>query len=125
MSTLRIQNPFDPGVQHCQYLGGPIFTVIEAALVICPVEEVCDCIPGDANGDVTIDISDAVYLIAYIFTGGQPPKPYAICSGDANCDCSVDISDAVYLIAYIFSGGAAPCTCEEWISPAKCGPPLR
>jgi len=65
---------------------------------------------GDANGDNVVDISDAVYLIAYIFSGGAAPSP--LLAGDANCDLVVDISDAVYLIAYIFSGGAAPCaTC--------------
>lgn len=121
--NFEFQNPFDPGVQHCQYLGGPIFTVIEAALVICPVEQQCDCKPGDANGDGVHNISDAVYLIAYIFAGGQPPTPYPICSGDANKDCAVNISDAVYMIAYIFAGGQAPPTCEEWLT--QCGPPLR
>jgi hypothetical protein len=68
----------------------------------------CQC--GDANGDATIDISDAVYLIAYIFSGGSAPgncgQPNGM--GDANADGTVDISDAVYLIAYIFSGGPAP-----------------
>jgi hypothetical protein len=83
----------------------------------------CDCKPGDANGDNTIDISDVVYLISYIFSGGSAPIPYAVCSGDANCDCAVDISDAVYLISYIFSGGSGPCTCQEW--QTKCGVPLR
>jgi hypothetical protein len=62
---------------------------------------------GDANGDATVDISDVVYLIAYIFSGGSAPSP--LLAGDANCDDTVDISDVVYLIAYIFSGGAAPC----------------
>jgi len=62
---------------------------------------------GDANGDAAVDISDAVYLIAYIFSGGSAPSP--LLAGDANCDSTVDISDAVYLIAYIFSGGAPPC----------------
>jgi len=62
---------------------------------------------GDANGDATVDISDAVYLIAYIFSGGAAPNP--LLAGDANCDSTVDISDAVYLIAYIFGGGTAPC----------------
>jgi hypothetical protein len=62
---------------------------------------------GDANGDCAVDISDVVYLIAYIFSGGSPPSP--LISGDANCDTAVDISDVVYLIAYIFSGGAIPC----------------
>jgi hypothetical protein len=63
---------------------------------------------GDANNDGSVDISDAVYLIAYIFSGGSAPNP--LMSGDASCDGGVDISDAVYLIAYIFSGGPAPCS---------------
>jgi len=62
---------------------------------------------GDGNSDCAVDISDAVYLIAYIFSGGSPPNPLA--AGNANCDSAADISDAVYLIAYIFSGGAEPC----------------
>jgi PKD repeat protein len=62
---------------------------------------------GDANADGSVDISDVVYLIAYIFSGGSGPEP--LDAGDANCDSSVDISDVVYLIAYIFSGGLEPC----------------
>jgi hypothetical protein len=62
---------------------------------------------GDADTDGSIDISDAVYLISYIFAGGPAPQP--LLAGDANCDLSVDISDAVYLVNYIFGGGPAPC----------------
>jgi hypothetical protein len=85
---------------------------------------VCDVIIGDANnaGIPPIDIDDVVYLIAFIFSGGPAPIPYAAASGDANCSCvapAVDIDDVVYLIAYIFSGGPPPCTCEEWV--AACG----
>ena len=67
-----------------------------------------DC--GDANGDGTVDISDAVFLIQYIFAGGVQPGAcgYAFGKGDANGDCAVDISDAVYLIQYIFVGGLPP-----------------
>jgi len=28
---------------------------------------------GDANGDGTIDVSDAVYTLLYLFKGGEPP----------------------------------------------------
>jgi agmatine deiminase len=62
---------------------------------------------GDADGNGTIDISDAVNLIGYIFSGGVAPVP--LISADADCNGAVDISDAVYLIAYIFTGGSAPC----------------
>jgi PKD repeat protein len=69
--------------------------------------DACPWICGDANADATVDISDVVYLIAYIFAGGSAPNP--LLAGDANCDSTADISDVVYLIAYIFSGGLAPC----------------
>ncbi len=63
-------------------------------------------VPGDANYDNIVDISDVVYLLAYIFSGG--PAPVLMVAGDVNADCAVDISDAVYIISYIFSGGSAP-----------------
>jgi hypothetical protein len=62
---------------------------------------------GDADHSGAVDISDAVYLISYIFSGGTAPIPLA--AGDADCSGGPDISDVVYLISYIFSGGAAPC----------------
>jgi hypothetical protein len=61
---------------------------------------------GDADCSGSIDISDAVFLISYIFSGGI--RPYDRNAADENADCEVDISDAVYLIAYIFAGGPAP-----------------
>jgi photosystem II stability/assembly factor-like uncharacterized protein len=62
--------------------------------------------PGDADGNMVFTISDAVYLINYIFSGGAAPSP--VLAGDANCSKLVTISDAVYLINYIFSGGPQP-----------------
>ena len=62
---------------------------------------------GDADGERTINIADAVYLIAYIFTHGPAPSPLA--AGDADCSGDINIADCVYLINYIFSHGAAPC----------------
>jgi len=66
---------------------------------------------GDADGSGTVDITDAVHIIAYIFSGGPAPVPLA--AGDTNCDHAVDISDVVYLISYIFSGGPAPCVASK------------
>lgn len=61
---------------------------------------------GDATGDATVNIGDAVYLINYIFKGGPAPDP--LCVGDAGGDDAVNIGDAVYLINYIFKGGPPP-----------------
>jgi len=62
---------------------------------------------GDVNTDGQLDISDAVYLISYIFDNGNSPEPLLI----ADCDCnnSVNISDIVYLIRYLFGNGPIPC----------------
>lgn len=64
------------------------------------------CLCGDANGTGSINISDAVFVINYIFAGGAAPNP--TCLGDANGTGSINISDAVYIINFIFGGGPAP-----------------
>lgn len=64
---------------------------------------------GDANSDDDVNVSDAVYIINYVFIGGTAPDPMA--SAEVNCDGSVNVSDAVYIINYVFIGGNAPCDC--------------
>jgi len=71
----------------------------------------CYVTRGDADGSGGIDISDAVYLINRIFSGG--PAPVTMVAGDHNCDEGVDISDVVSVISYIFSAGAGSCGCAD------------
>jgi hypothetical protein len=71
------------------------------------VGDACDYYCGDADGNQIVNVSDAVYLTAYVFAGGDPPNPMV--SGDVDCNEIVNISDAVYLIGYIFGGGPEPC----------------
>lgn len=63
-------------------------------------------VPGDANGDNSINIGDAVFVINYVFKHGTVPDP--IDGADSNCDSSVNIGDAVYIINFVFKHGAAP-----------------
>jgi len=62
---------------------------------------------GDVTYDSKVNVSDVVYLINYIFSGGPIPEPYSI--GDANCDGSVNLGDVVYITRYVFRGGNPPC----------------
>jgi von Willebrand factor type A domain/Dockerin type I domain len=62
---------------------------------------------GDANTDFAVNVSDAVFIINYVFVGGEAPAPLYI--ADANCDDAVNVSDAVYVINYVFVGGPVPC----------------
>jgi len=68
----------------------------------CEPTAVC----ADANGDGVVNVGDAVYIINYIFKGGNAPDP--VCSADANGDGVVNVGDAVYIINYIFKGGSNP-----------------
>jgi len=61
---------------------------------------------GDANDDGSLDISDVVFDVNYLFFPDAPaPEPY--CLGDVNGDGTLDVSDAVYLINFIFASGPA------------------
>jgi hypothetical protein len=61
---------------------------------------------GDVTQDGTVDVSDVIYLINYLYKGGPAPVPMecANVSGDE----IVDISDAVYLLNYLFKHGPTP-----------------
>ncbi len=65
----------------------------------------CLDLPGDANNDLAVNVADAVYLLAHIFTQGSP-GPICPAEGDANGDAKINIGDAVYLINYVFLPGS-------------------
>jgi hypothetical protein len=69
--------------------------------------EYLEYICGDADGNLTVNISDAVYIVNWVFKGGPAPDPLA--AGDANNDGNTNISDAVHIIDWVFKGGPAPC----------------
>jgi outer membrane protein assembly factor BamB len=71
----------------------------------------CYAIKGDADGSGEINISDAVFLVNYIFRNG--PAHVSIEAGDMNCDMEVDIADAVSIIFFIFSSGHGSCGCAD------------
>lgn len=63
-------------------------------------QEFTSCRAGDADGSGNANISDAVYIISFIFLGG--PEPVTACGGDADGNGFVNVSDAIWLIRYIF-----------------------
>ncbi len=68
----------------------------------------CCNFAGDVNNSNSIDISDLVYLVAFMFQEGSPPP----CpdEGDTNGSGQIDISDLVHLVNYMFGSppGSAP-----------------
>ncbi len=87
----------------------PTFCGLDFGETICFDIAEIPWIDGDANRDGNINITDAVYLLQFIFAAGSPPYPHL--AGDANCSGVVNITDVVYYIMYIFCGGPAPIDC--------------
>ncbi|MEW6015854.1 MAG: M6 family metalloprotease domain-containing protein [Candidatus Zixiibacteriota bacterium] len=70
------------------------------------VGNACDFMCGDANGNYSLNILDATFIISYLFKSGPPPVP--IEAGDANGNGSINILDATYLISHLFKDGPEP-----------------
>lgn len=73
----------------------------------------------DTNGDGRRDISDAIRLFSWLFTGGPPPvvlvleSESPLLNGDCNGQGGRDISDGIFLLAFLFLGGPPPVGPDE------------
>jgi hypothetical protein len=115
---------FHQGGTNWVELRDPVGQSLDLAFVITGGAAGGCCMPpirGNIDYDVgdNIDISDLVYLVDYMFTGGPAP----VCWEEANVDCSddgngvddaadIDISDLVYMVDYMFNQGPTPCRCD-------------
>lgn len=66
----------------------------------------CCLLAGDANGNSSTNIADAIFIINRVFDGG--PDPACCEEADANGNGSVNIADAIFIIISVFSGGGPP-----------------
>lgn len=78
------------------------FTTVSRVAVIRPE---LHFVRGRVNSDAVVDLSDAISILTYLFSGGAAPEvPEA---ADINGDGILDLSDAVYLLDFLFRGGPA------------------
>jgi hypothetical protein len=71
---------------------------------------------GDANADGSADISDAVFILHWRFSGGSTPG--CLDAADVDADGVHNLTDAVYLLLFLFQGGPEP----PAPGAAACGP---
>jgi hypothetical protein len=63
---------------------------------------------GDYDGNGSVNIGDALYLINAIYRNGLAPVG-GIGRADANCDTLINLSDVIYMIQYLYGAKPAPC----------------
>ncbi|HWR81959.1 MAG TPA: right-handed parallel beta-helix repeat-containing protein [Candidatus Deferrimicrobium sp.] len=113
ISNFAMINETQPPLGYCNWTGGPIFTMVEWAVIVSP----CCLVRGNVDDTYgpagPIDVADLTYLVAYLFSGGGAPP----CIEQGNVDGvfgpagPIDVADLTYLVAYLFSGGAVPPAC--------------
>jgi mono/diheme cytochrome c family protein len=66
---------------------------------------------GDSNSDGRRDITDAVFILNFLFSGGGAP----ICTpiADTNDDNALNLSDPIFLLGFLFLGAATPPALSE------------
>lgn len=66
---------------------------------------------GNANRDQSVTVADVVYIVNYLFKGGEEPFLFM---SDADGSGVVTIADAVYLVSYLFKNGSPPQCSSDW-----------
>jgi hypothetical protein len=61
---------------------------------------------GDANADGEANLTDVIFLLEYLFRGGDAPT--CLEAAEVNEDGKLNLTDGVYLLLWLFRGGPEP-----------------
>ena len=61
---------------------------------------------GDCTGDLSLNITDGISVLNYLFLGAATPDCLEACDGDGNGN--LNITDGVFILNYLFLGGPEP-----------------
>jgi len=67
---------------------------------------VVDFLRGDANSDMELNMLDIMFLINFLYKGGQ--EPASLESADVNFDSLINLLDPTYLINFFYKQGPPP-----------------
>lgn len=76
-------------------------------------EFINDGVYGDCNQDGSVDLSDVICLLGFLFQNNPVNLPCIngvadLALMDVNNDLSIDLSDGIYTLAFLFQGGPGP-----------------
>ncbi len=61
---------------------------------------------SDCDGNGSIDITDAIFNLNFLFQGGPAPRCKRACDADGNTD--LDLTDPIFTLNFLFLGGPRP-----------------
>jgi len=106
--------------------GCPPLVVEDCEFFLRAAPPAADVLRCDANADARLEISDAVAILQFLFSGGDAD----VCTEALDCDGDGErnITDAVYGLSFLFLGGAPPpepfpaCGRVEGLTSTQCPP---
>ena len=97
-------------------LDGNYYTSLQRGELVILTGDTTACCIGirgniDHDPEESINISDLVFLVDYMFNSG--PVPYCDEEIDVNASSDIDIADLIYMVSYMFDdpSGPAPVSC--------------
>ncbi len=101
-------------VQNGGTAGNPTGLRVDA-FVVAGETGLQEFLRGDANADGSVNITDGIFVLNYLFLGG--PAPPCLEAANPNDDDSINITDGIYVLNYLFLGGPDPAP----PGPSDCG----
>ncbi len=84
----------------------PVLTSSLVSIIPLNGEEPTTFMRGDIDWNESVDLSDAIAILGYLFLGGQVPS--CLDAADVNDNNTVDIADPILLLNFQFLGGLPP-----------------
>lgn len=70
---------------------------------------------GDVNASGSRDISDAIFILSYLFLGTSSPP--CLKAADLNDDGQLNLTDPIYLLTFLFLAGPSPMPPDDGCGP--------
>jgi hypothetical protein len=61
---------------------------------------------GDADANAAIELTDAIFVLEFMFLGGA--RPSCLDAADADDNGAIELTDAIFILEFMFLGGPAP-----------------
>jgi len=94
------------------------FAVAEGA--VAPLPPLPVFLRGDPDGNGAVQLTDGIFLLNFLFLGGDSPGCFD--AADADNNGTIQMTDGIYLLNYLFLGGSPPPTPFDGCGPDPAEP---
>ena len=95
------------------------FAVAEGA--VAPLPPLPVFLRGDPDGNGAVQLTDGIFLLNFLFLGGDSPGCFD--AADADNNGTIQMTDGIYLLNYLFLGGSPPPAPFDGCGPDPAEPP--